>query len=153
MSVWYLPLRERGDECAWVWECVFLAWERGGSVKVWLENPSNFVPHRAATQAPEGENSRAGTKGRYDWCEETEPLAETFLLGSQQPAAGRQAGRKPRGAPGALFAGVAGAAACGATGTGNHRAQCRCRGAQAQRPGGAGAVAESPALQGAVENS
>lgn len=65
-----------------------------------------------------------------------------------QPEGGR--GRKPRGgAPGRLFAEIAGAAACGATGAASpSRCGCGALG-KAQRPGGAGA-AESPALQDAA---
>lgn len=59
-----VPLRERGDECAWVWECVFLAWGEG--VEAWrvVGKPLLILcTPRAATRAPEGEgNSRAGTK-------------------------------------------------------------------------------------------
>lgn len=65
----------------------------GGSVKGGWKTPSNFVHTQGSHPGPRRRRERESRhKGRcLDWCEETEPLAETFLLGSQQPAAGRRA--------------------------------------------------------------
>lgn len=115
--------------------CVRLFKARGllGNSFVFCSTP------RAATQAPQKEgNTRAGAKvaALTDWCEATQPPSRDFSPWHPTTCSGRGGrGRKPRGgAPGRLFAEVAGAAGCGATSSASPSWR-GCPGArEAQRP-------------------